>query len=417
MGRYFSDVVEQAIADLYYCYDIERAKAASEALFHAAKERQDGDACYLLSRCFSGRAFSNWHRQPFQENEAAAYAMLREAISRGSAIGVLGAIRIGMLTPEFEELMPFASTRDAWEEVNRKAENGCLFCQYMIGNTYYYLDIIEIYDRKESEFANRSEWLAWQRQQIEKSIPLFENAFAGGMGIAGRNLNRFYEYGRGSLIAPQPEKTIELSRQGAEWGYPDWMHSYASYLYYKTDRKEEALLLAQKAADKGSIESWSLVGDAYLTGTVLERSMPLALACYEKGAADGKDVYCCYRAGEMYFLGSGAPQDYARAVQYLEASYIASEYKSQDTHLLGTCYLLGWGCKQNIELGQALLKRSRSSRYKSYGLGIMYAEGIGVPEDIELGVEYLKAAGNYGPALDALKNYKKSFFFGTWRRR
>ena len=35
---------------------------------------------------------------------------------------------------------------------------------------------------------------------------------------------------------------------------------------------------------------------------------------------------------------------------------------------------------------------------------------------MEKGVEYLKAAGNYGPALEELKNYKKSLF-GVWRRR
>lgn len=111
------------------------------------------------------------------------------------------------------------------------------------------------------------------------------------------------------------------------------------------------------------------------------------------------DLYYCY--------------DIERAKAASEALFHAAKERQDGD----ACYLLGWGCKQNIELGQALLKRSRSSRYKSYGLGIMYAEGIGVPEGIELGVEYLKAAGNYGPALDALKNYKKSFFFGTWRRR
>lgn len=38
---------------------------------------------------------------------------------------------------------------------------------------------------------------------------------------------------------------------------------------------------------------------------------------------------------------------------------------------------------------------------------MMYAEGIGVRENIEKGVEYLKAAGNYGPATEALTHYKK----------
>lgn len=47
---------------------------------------------------------------------------------------------------------------------------------------------------------------------------------------------------------------------------------------------------------------------------------------------------------------------------------------------------------------------------------MMYAEGISVREDIEKGVEYLKEAGNYGPAVEALKHYRKSLF-GVWRRR
>ncbi len=47
---------------------------------------------------------------------------------------------------------------------------------------------------------------------------------------------------------------------------------------------------------------------------------------------------------------------------------------------------------------------------------MIYAEGIGVRENIEKGMEYLKAAGNYGLAVEALKHYKKSLF-GVWRRR
>lgn len=56
MGQFFSDVVEQAVADLYYCYDNARAKAAEAALALAA-EQGDGDACCFLSRCFSGEYY------------------------------------------------------------------------------------------------------------------------------------------------------------------------------------------------------------------------------------------------------------------------------------------------------------------------------------------------------------------------
>ncbi len=410
MGKYFSDVVDKAIEDLYYCCDNDKAKAAADALLTAAKDG-DGDACYFLSRCFSGTCYS-WEYHPFEENEAAAYAMLHQSISLGSAAGVLGALRMDMLTPELREIMPFDSIREAWEEILEKAERGCPFCQYMIGNTYYFLDVIEIENRKQSEFANKEAWDAWMRQEMEQSIPWFEKAFSGGMILAGRNYCHYYQRGRGDLILPEPAKAVEIMRQGAEKGYPEWMYAFASHLAYDAGRPEEALPWALKAAEAGHLWALHIVGDIYWDGKAVERDLPYALACFEKTAGYGNDRYACGQAGYMYFRGLGTPQDYARAVQYFEMD--KTEYRRYD--LLGICYLLGYGCPQDVEKGRKMLEKSEDNRFKSYGLGMMYAEGLGVREDIEKGVEYLKAAGNFEPAQEALKHYKKSLF-GVWRRR
>lgn len=78
MGKYFSDVVEQAIADIYYCYDNTRAKAAEAALVLAV-EQGDGDACYFLSRCFSGKNY-HWEYHPFEENDQTAYELLCKGV-------------------------------------------------------------------------------------------------------------------------------------------------------------------------------------------------------------------------------------------------------------------------------------------------------------------------------------------------
>lgn len=411
MENYFSEVVDKAIEDLYYCYDNDRAKAAADALFLAAKDG-DADACYFLSRCFSGPCYS-WEYHPFTENEAAAYAMLHHAISLGSAAAVLGALRMDMLTPELREIMPFENIKAAWNVIYQKAKDGCLFCQYMIGNTYYFLDIIEIEDRKQSQFADREAWRDWQREQMEQSIPWFDRAFSGGMGLAGRNYCHYYKQGRGDLIPPEPAKAVEIMRQGAELGYPEWMYAFANHLAYTANKPKEALSWALQTAEAGHLWSWHIVGDIYWDGKVVERNLPYALNCYEKTAAYGNDSYACRQAGIMYFHGYGTAVDYARAVQYLEQDQ-EPEYTRYD--LLGICYLLGYGCQQKPAQGKALLERSKNSIYKSYGLGMMYAEGIGVPEEIGKGVEYLKAAGNYAPAVEALKHYKKSLF-GIWRRR
>lgn len=411
MGKYFSDVVDKAIEDLYYCCDNDKANAAADALLLAAKEG-DGDACYVLSRCFSGSCYS-WEYHPFEENEAAAYAMLHQAISLGSAAAVLGALRMDMLTPELREIMPFDSVHKAWEEILEKAENGCAFCQYMIGNTYYFLDIIEIEDHKESEFADKRAWNAWKQLQIKQCLPWFEKAFSGGMILAGRNYCHYYQHGRGDYIKPEPGKEVPIIRQGAERGYPEWMYAYASHLAYTENNHKEALPWALKAAEAGHLRSWHIIGDIYWDGAAVERSLPYALQCYEKTASYGNDSYACRQLGRLYFHGWGTAVDHARAVQWMEKDE-ESEYVKYD--LLGICYLLGYGCQQNPSLAKVYLEKSKDSPYKSYGLGMMYAEGIGVRENIEKGVAYLKAAGNYEPATEALKQYKKSLF-GVWRRK
>ena len=413
MGKYFSDVVEKAIEDIYYCYDSVRAKAGAEALFLAAKEG-DGDACYFLSRCFSGTCYS-WEYHPFEENEEAAYAMLHKGISLGSAVAVLGALRMDMLTPELKEIMHFSGVKEAWDIVNEKAEAGCQFCQYVIGNTYYFLDVIEIEERGESEFESKDAWDDWRRDVMMQSVPLFEKAFVNGMGLAGRNLRNYYEDGRGTLIPPDPEKALEVRRQGAQMGYPDWMYELAYELCYKMEQTQEGLSLAMQAARLGHLKGWSIWGYAYYYGDGAEKDLSRALECFEKSAPYGEDPYSCGMAGAMYFLGQGAPQDYAKAVQYLEHCFVLGG-RDRDTDMLGLCYLLGLGCRQDTARGRALLERSGNTKYKNYGLGMMFAEGLGVPEDIGKGVEYLRAAGAYEPAREALKNYKKSLF-GIWRRR
>ena len=243
-------------------------------------------------------------------------------------------------------------------------------------------------------------------------IPWFEKAFSGGMILAGRNYCHYYQRGRGDLIPPEPAKAVEIMRQGAEKGYPEWMYAFASHLAYDAGRPEEALPWALKAAEAGHLWALHIVGDIYWDGKAVERDLPYALACFEKTAGYGNDRYACGQAGYMYFRGLGTPQDYARAVQYFEMD--KTEYRRYD--LLGICYLLGYGCPQDVEKGRKMLEKSEDNRFKSYGLGMMYAEGLGGREDIEKGVEYLKAAGNFEPAQEALKHYKKSLF-GVWRRR
>lgn len=281
----------------------------------------------------------------------------------------------------------------------------------------YLQDIIEIEERGESEFPDRSAWEDWKAEQVQKSAQWYAEAFEGGMGIAGRGLRAYYQEGRGTRIPPDQRNFLLTLQQGAELGYPDWMFHWAFELYFHLGRKQEGLDYARRAAEQGHLKGWMILGHAYRYGNVAEQSFSKALSCYEKSVAFGDDSYSSSQLGELYFLGLGVKQDYATAVQYLEQSY-ALDSDNTNLGMLGVCCLLGWGCKQDSVRGRTLLTQMncRDSQYKSYGLGRMYAEGIGVPEDIEKGVWYLQAAGDYEPAKEALKQYKKSIF-GVWRRR
>lgn len=414
MGRYFSDVVEKAIEDLYYCYDNDRAKQAADRLAVAMEEHEDKDACYFLACCYLGTHY-NWTYHPFEEDEEAAYRLLGKGISLGSAAAVLGALRMNMLTPEYQELMTFSSVKEAWEVIYEKAQDGCQVCQYMIGNTYYYLDVIEIQDKRESQFDSEEAWDRWRQEQMEKSVPWFEKAFMGGMGLAGRNLCDYYKKGRGVLIPSDPNKAMEVIRQGADRGYPDWMYALGSRLFFDQDRKDEGFSWALRAAQQGYLLALDIVGDGYRMGDVAERNFTYALECYEKNVAYGGDAYAYDRAGEMYFLGQGTPQDYAKAVEYMEQAYALRDEESGDLDKLGLCYLMGYGCDQNVERGKQFLEQGEDSWYKNYGLGMMYTQGMGVAKDIEKGIGYLRAAGDFEPAKKELSRYKKGFF-GGWKR-
>ena len=117
MGKYFSDPVDNAIQAIYYTYDRERAAAAVQPLADAANAG-DGDAAYILSRCVSGPQYS-WDYHPFQANDEAVEHLIRQSIVQGSAMGVLGAMRCGMLTPEMEEAMKkhYSGLQEAWNVV------------------------------------------------------------------------------------------------------------------------------------------------------------------------------------------------------------------------------------------------------------------------------------------------------------
>ncbi len=414
MGKYFSDPVDNAIQAIYYTYDREAAAASVQPLADAASDG-DGDAAYILSRCASGPLYS-WDYHPFQPNDEAVEQLIRQSILQGSAMGVLGAMRCGMLTPEMEEAMPFASLKEAWNSVYEKAQAGSLFCMNMIGNTYFWLDIVRIEGKGPEDFPSKAAFGEYLRESELKCIPWFEKAFEGGMGFAGRNMYNLYNDGEEGVCAPDKAKAEAVARLGAEKGYPDWQERYAGILMKDDSRARQALELYHAAAKQGQLSSWFYVGKAFQEGKIVPKDCPRALEYYELGLQDPEAIGCANRAGELLFLGrDGVPQDYGRAVQLFERARAGKNTWGND--MLGTCYLFGYGCQRDPARALSLFQEvDYSTNLLNYGLGVIYVQGLGVPEDIKKGVEYLQKCKNYSPAQEELLKYKKTLF-GKWVRR
>jgi len=418
MGKYFSDAVDNALEAIYYTYDREKAAACIQGLADAANAG-DGDASYILSRCVSGPQYS-WDYHPFQADDDMVVQLIRRSITQGSAMGVLGAMRCGELTPEMEQeaLRHFSSLREVWKVVHEKAEMGCLFCQNMIGNTYFWLDIPRIEGKGPDDFPDRRAFGDWLRETELKCIPWFERAFSGGMGFAGRNLYNLLRNGDKDFgIEPQPEKALAVAKMGAEKGYPDWQERYAAILKDRDGWTREVFDLYSAAAGQGQLSSWFYVGFAYELGKVVSKDCVKAMECYELGLQDPGEVGCANRAGRLYFLGQdGIPQDYPKAVQLLEQARSTGK-NTWGCDMLGICYLFGCGCQKDPARALKLFQETdHNSDLLNYGLGTIYTQGLGVPEDIKKGVEYLQKAKGYAPAQEALLHFKKTLF-GKWVRR
>ena len=416
MGKYFSDAVDNAIEAIYYTYDREKAAAAIQPLADAANAG-DGDAAYILSRCVSGPQYS-WDYHPFQANDEAVEHLIRQSIVQGSAMGVLGAMRCGMLTPEMEEAMKkhYSGLQEVWNVVYEKAQAGCLFDMNMIGNTYFWLDVVRIENKGPQDFPSKAAFGQWLRENELKCLPWFQRAFEGGMGFAGRNMYNLYNDGEEGVMEPDKSKAEAIARRGAELGYPDWQERYAGFLIKQEGRAQEALNLYFAAAKQGQLSSWYYIGKAYQEGKLVPKDCVQAMKCYELGLQDPGQIGCANRAGELLFLGQdGIPQDYARAVQLFEQAH--GQKNTWGNDMLGTCYLFGYGCQRDPQRALMLFQEvDYSSDLLNYGLGTIYTQGLGAPEDIKKGVEYLQKCKNYAPAQEALLKFKKNFF-GKWVRR
>lgn len=414
MNGSLSAEVKQALQDIYYNVRTGRGKEAF-ALLERASAAGDGDASCVLARCYCGYQYV-WAGHNFPEDDRKASKLLHKSVEQGSALGVLVALRSRELTPSVQKKMPFASLQEAFDKVEAMAREGDAFCQYVVGNSYFWWDFLRIQNKGKDSFPNQAAYKAYLKEQISKCEDWFWESFRGGVHYAGNNLDHFYTKGNEDIIAPQPEKAKDLNRIGAELGYPTYQYAYARDLK-EAEQYQEAFHWFHEAAVIGTSGCWAEVGFLYWNGWGTEQDRVKAVECFEKELAiNPQSMGGNNYLGRAYFLGDGIPQDFAKAIYHLNIAHDARGSKWGSPYL-AQCYYNGWGVPQDYGKAlQYLNEVTWKSPISDYYRGCIYGRGLGVTADIPKAVNYLQSAGNLKQAKEELLHYKKALF-GKWVRR
>ena len=412
MGKFFSDDVEAALQYIYYDNRL-RLHRGQEGfnLLLKASEAGDGDADCVLARCLSGYQYV-WPGHHFPVDDKKVMKLLHRSIERGSALGILVAKRSGLFTPAWQKKSPI-TLKEAFKQVLDKAAGGEAFCQYTIGNTYFWWDFLSIEEKSRNDFPSQEAFRSYMIEHITKCEDWFWRAFKGGIYFAGNNLEHYYRNGDEGYVAPQPEKAAQIFPMGAEMGYPPHQIFYANDLE-KAGEKEKAHYWRLQAAEGGQPGLWYEIGIDFYDGKGVEKDPQKACDCFKRSIEEENNGYAYDMMGLCLFLGIGISQDRAKAFEYFSTGRQLLEGNTFGYQFLAHCYLDGLGTAQDYQEAYRLAWETKDKPRSLYVLGRIYCEGLGMPQDIAMGVEFLDRSG-IADAKEERKHYKKSLF-GRWKR-
>lgn len=398
-GRY-SEAVTTAVKLIWSSFNRELIRKGYAMLMQCAQQG-DADALAFIARCFMGENYV-WAQAGFTVDDANASKLMQKSAMMGSATGVLCAARSGNLTPSVERGMPFASFKEAFEEILWQAERGDAFCCYMVGNVYYWGDYLRVDPDSAKRFKDTAEYNAWAypiaREWYERS---FDDGLCAGWG----NYTDIRKSGLCDIAPDVYEKYYEILADIS----PVICCNYGYYLRTEKGDSYGGLLRYVEAARKGDPQGAYNAGHVYEAGEEVEENIGLAYQLYEM-AANGGLAAGQFEMGYYHFEGCGdAEQDYARAFDWFEKAYenpnCAADTKAQSAAYLGISYQSGLGVVQDDDLALEFLQEAeegKDSLWESVlgsvltALGVAYAFGRGTEVDIELGYQYFEDAVRLG---------------------
>ena len=392
----YSTAVETAVKLIWSSFDREKIRQGYAMLMQAAQQG-DADALAFIARCFMGEEYV-WSQAGFTVDEANASKLMQKSAMMGSATGVLCAVRSANLTPSVERAMPFASFKEAFEEILGQAERGDAFCCYMVANVYFWGDYLRVEPDYAKQFKDERDYNAWA-WPIAKVW--YERSFDGRLCAGWGNYCDIRKSGLGDISRDAYERYYQMLADIS----PVICTNYGYYLRKEKGDSYAGLLRYVEAARKGDPQGAYNAGHIYEAGEEVDENIDLAYQLYEMAAKCGHPAGQ-FEVGYYLFEGFGdVEQDYAKAVEWFEKAYqnpkCSETTRTQTAAYLGLCYQEGLGTVQDDdvafeylhEAGEDIDNLWESITVKVLtALGVAYAFGRGTEADIELGYQYFEDA-------------------------
>lgn len=245
------------------------------------EERELGDAYALLARVYAGPRFT-WAESGFPEDNMRTYQCLHDSIRRNSPIGTLQALRIaGSITPTVRRDMQL-SFDDAFRVVFDYAQKNDAYCQYIIGNVFFWGDYHTITPAKQllapdkASFGQRLQRVLQSKSLREGIATLrgtadeetlqaksrehakfwFNKALHQGLAMFQGNLRNIY------IDEGDYENARRVAHSAAELGNPTMM-LYTGLDHHEKGEFTEAFTWFTKGADLGQPECIAELADYY----------------------------------------------------------------------------------------------------------------------------------------------------------
>ena len=412
MGRYYDDRVEFAVRYLWLLPYEGKGKEAVQKLEEAVNDG-DGDACFFLGRCYCGPCFV-MADCGIEEDEVKAKKYFNMSLERGSAIGMFGTRRLGGFYPVGGTYVhePFHSDEEVWNAVNQIARAGEPFAQYLVGNAYYFGDVIEFFGMNWDTMSDREQYEHLRQWRLD-AIPILEQAIENGISLAVGNLIDII--GSGDFGIPKDEKKKQqLIHKGAELGHAHFECKVGEEYEAKKDF-QNAEVYYERASRHGGANGSCALGKMYTFRGVRKRDLQKAKYYFELCLKQDEEHVAGHNyLGEICFYGGdGVEPDYVKSVMHFEkASELENDWASD---MLGTCYLKGLGTSVDYAKAMKEFEVYPNERLSVIGMGEIYAYGLGVPVDIKKAMKYWKQFPNDPRVLENKKNFKRTLF--GWKRK